>query len=233
MCESNAIIIPIYYGTVAQSNNKKVDNKLHYKWVAFVRTPDNLDLSPIIKSVTYTLHESFDNPYNTINEYPFVLDTYGWGEFEMQITINFKDEYDNFKISFNHNLKFHQTKTSKKPCLSQFYEELIIINPSEQFRTNYNNLISKNDALIDILSTKYNPENREIYQMLLKENTINFTQQEELLINSIEFIDKEIKDSLNKLQGIEEELNENLLEKRESKPEESDDYDLNNISDNN
>jgi hypothetical protein len=57
---SRTLVIPIYYGTISICLGKKGDT-YHYKWIAFVKSPDNIDLSFILENVKFILHETFDD----------------------------------------------------------------------------------------------------------------------------------------------------------------------------
>ena len=57
----------------------------------------------------------------------------GWGQFEILIRIHFKNEYSAYPVEIGHMLKFHPTQASKKPYLSEYYDELIFVNPSPDF----------------------------------------------------------------------------------------------------
>lgn len=52
--------IPIVFGTISQSTGKRGD-LFYYKWLAYVKSPYNYDLSYIIDNVKFILHETYDN----------------------------------------------------------------------------------------------------------------------------------------------------------------------------
>jgi YEATS domain-containing protein 4 len=53
---------PIVVGTVAYWLGKKADDQKTHKWTAYIRGPNNEDLTYFIKKVVFKLHESFKNP---------------------------------------------------------------------------------------------------------------------------------------------------------------------------
>jgi YEATS domain-containing protein 4 len=53
---------PIVVGTVAYWLGKKSDDQKTHKWTAYIRGPNNEDLTYFIKRVVFKLHESFKNP---------------------------------------------------------------------------------------------------------------------------------------------------------------------------
>lgn len=67
------------------------EDSAQYQWRVFVDA-DHITLDKI-ESVTYLLHPTFVNPLRIIEnkEHKFELISIGWGEFNIQITIKFKD----------------------------------------------------------------------------------------------------------------------------------------------
>ena len=57
----------------------------------YLRGPNNEDLSSCISKVVFQLHPSFTQPVREILEPPFEVTERGWGEFEAQIRIVWKD----------------------------------------------------------------------------------------------------------------------------------------------
>jgi YEATS domain-containing protein 4 len=137
--EKNQIIVkPFIYGSVAINLGKKskeeATHKWH-KWCVYVRGVNNENISNFIKSVTFTLHSTFQNNVRTLNKWPFELYEMGWGEFDIKIKIELIDE--NVKpIELIHPLKFynspHQSQSSKKPVISESYDEIIFVNPKPE-----------------------------------------------------------------------------------------------------
>ena len=53
----------LVYGTVAIWMGKKEETEFaSHKWCVYVRGPDQYDITPFIKQVTFNLHPSFNNP---------------------------------------------------------------------------------------------------------------------------------------------------------------------------
>jgi YEATS domain-containing protein 4 len=103
-----------------------------------VRGLNNEDISYFVKEVVFTLHSSFENNVRVVNKYPFEVYESGWGQFDIIITIHLIDE--NAKpIEFVHPLKLYPTQThasmsTKKPVVSESYDEVIFVNPKPQIR---------------------------------------------------------------------------------------------------
>ena len=95
----------------------------------------NEDLSPLVKKVVFQLHHSFQEPVREILQQPFELTETGWGEFEITATVHFVDEAKEEPFTLAHGLKlFHtddQPLTTKKPVVSETYEELVFSEPTE------------------------------------------------------------------------------------------------------
>lgn len=83
--------LPITYGSVAFFLGKKADEYQTHEWTLFLRGPNNEDLSGVISKVVFQLHASFAQPMREIETPPFTVTEKGWGEFEAQIKIFWKD----------------------------------------------------------------------------------------------------------------------------------------------
>lgn len=72
----------------------------HYKIRLFVEG----DVAAL-KSVEYLLHDTFANPHRIITDPAdgFALDIWTWGEFEIKVTLNFKD---GTKTELSHSLAY-------------------------------------------------------------------------------------------------------------------------------
>ena len=134
--EKNQIIVkPFVYGSVAINLGKKSKDEATHKWCVYVRGVNNENISNFIKSVTFTLHSTFPNNVRVVNKWPFELYEMGWGEFDIKIKIELIDESIK-PIELVHALKFfnppHQSQSSKKPVVSEFYDEIIFVNPKPE-----------------------------------------------------------------------------------------------------
>ena len=173
--EKNQIIVkPFVYGSVAINLGKKSKEEATHKWCVYVRGVNNENISNFIKSVTFTLHTTFQNNVRTLNKWPFELYEMGWGEFDIKIKIELIDESVK-PIELIHPLKFynqpHQSQSSKKPVVSESYDEIIFVNPKP-----------------------------EILEQLLKEDNTNLIGNfQEPIVNKKEFDENENKDNNNNL----------------------------------
>ncbi len=161
--EKNQIIVkPFIYGSVAISLGKKSDKKTTHKWCVYVRGVNNENISNFIKSVQFTLHSTFPNNIRVVNKWPFELYEMGWGEFDIKIKIELIDESVK-PIELVHPLKFynqpHQSQSSKKPVVSENYDEIIFVNPKPE--------------ILEQLLRVDNSNNIEIFQEPINSNSNN------------------------------------------------------------
>jgi YEATS domain-containing protein 4 len=136
--DNEIIVKPIVYGSVAFWLGKKADDTVSHKWCVYVRGLNNEDISYFVKEVVFTLHSSFENNVRVVNKWPFELYESGWGQFDIIITIHLIDE--NAKpIEFVHPLKLYPSQThasmsTKKPVVSESYDEVVFVNPKQEIR---------------------------------------------------------------------------------------------------
>ena len=129
---SSAITLGFCYGTAALWQGKKAEQERSHRWTVYVRGPNNEDLSPVIKRVLFQLHESFDQPTRMIQEPPFMVSEYGWGEFDIGIKIFFHEPADAF-IDVKHKLRLFAedgSLSTKKHVVDEVYDELVFADPS-------------------------------------------------------------------------------------------------------
>lgn len=131
------IVCPISIGTVAWWQGKKAQEALTHKWTLYVRGANDQDLSFCVKKVVFTLHSSFAEPKREVVVQPFELTEMGWGEFEIAVRLEFQEDVHEEPVELVHRLKlFHDSETqspSKKPVVSEMYEELVFVEPAEAF----------------------------------------------------------------------------------------------------
>ena len=171
--EKNQIIVkPFVYGSVAINLGKKSKGEATHKWCVYVRGVNNENISNFIKSVQFTLHTTFPNNVRKINKWPFELYEMGWGEFDIKIKIELIDESVK-PIELTHPLKFynqpHQSQSSKKPVVSENYDEIIFVNP-------------KPEILEQLLRVDNSPSQVEIFQEPIS-NKKNNTEDGDIELN--------------------------------------------------
>ena len=131
-------MIPICYGTCAYWLGKKADEYHSHKWTVFLRGSEHEDLSHAISSVVFQLHPSFKSPVRVLEKPPYEVTETGWGEFEIGITIHFKEDAGEKPIELFAPLKLYPDadqgmQTTKKPVVKEKYEELVFHEPHEEF----------------------------------------------------------------------------------------------------
>jgi len=152
--DNEIIVKPIVYGSVAFWLGKKADDKISHKWSVYVRGINNEDISYFVKEVEFTLHASFDNYVRVVKKWPFELYESGWGQFDIIITIHLIDETAK-PIEFVHPLKLypsqaHVSMSTKKPVVSESYDEIIFVNPRQEIREVLLNPPMRKDSSIQI-----------------------------------------------------------------------------------
>ncbi|RLN46544.1 hypothetical protein BBJ28_00012334, partial [Nothophytophthora sp. Chile5] len=140
--QKNVVVCkPILYGSVATYLGRKSEETKTHRWSIYLRGVDNEDLSYMISKVVISLHMSFANPVRgleapLLTEPPYEVTELGWGEFETRIQIHFHDPNER-PISIIHMLVLYppssQPASTKKPVVSEFYDELVFNEPTEFF----------------------------------------------------------------------------------------------------
>ncbi|KAG6812099.1 hypothetical protein H0H92_004399 [Tricholoma furcatifolium] len=156
-----SIFRPIIYGNTATVLTQKERDALPspdhtHKWTVAVRSAasiDNLDqvggaddLSYFIKRVTFKLHDTYPSPTRNIDKPPFEVSETGWGEFDIQIRINFIAECGEKAIMVYHHLKLHPWTATGEPEIppievamkagpvhSWQYDEIVFHDPFQNF----------------------------------------------------------------------------------------------------
>lgn len=95
------------------------------------------DISYFIKKVEFTLHPSFEEPVKTVEKFPYEIHQTGWGEFDIGVKIIFIDPAEK-PVELTHYLKLHpdqnpQQQSTKKPVVSERYDEIVFQEPTEYF----------------------------------------------------------------------------------------------------
>jgi YEATS domain-containing protein 4 len=142
--------LPIVYGSIAFYLGKKADELQTHEWTLFLRGPNQYDdhlNSLVISKVVFQLHPSFAQPTRELMEPPYEVTERGWGEFEAQIRIHWKDPSEQTTI-VNHTIKLYPQGTpptagsakndlvqqsTEKPVLAETYDEVVFTDPTESF----------------------------------------------------------------------------------------------------
>lgn len=141
-----SISVPILYGNSArrlapEEKTERTPPDHTHQWTVFLKPVlDNVDLTPLIKKVTFKLHETYENPVRSVEYPPYQVTETGWGEFEIVIKIHFHTGAElginekNFQIF--HGLKLHpyNPQAPKHPngeVYSVLFDELVFQEPTE------------------------------------------------------------------------------------------------------
>jgi len=158
-----SIFRPIIYGNSAvvltpeeRQNSPHPDHT--HRWTVAVRSaasvPDSDtvgnadDIGYFVKRVTFKLHDTYPNPSRNVDKMPFEVTETGWGEFEIQIRINFVSESGEKAVVLYHHLKLHpwtaigsgepeipppEVAAKAGPVHSWQYDELVFNDPYQSF----------------------------------------------------------------------------------------------------
>ena len=170
--------LPIVYGSIAFFLGKKADELQTHEWTLFLRGPnqheDHLN-SLVISKVVFQLHPSFAQPTRELTEPPYEVTERGWGEFEAQIRIHWKDPSEQTTI-VNHTIKLYPQgtppssgsgksdlvqQTMEKPVLAETYDEVVFTDPTESFFRSLAQITAvPRDASAEEITSFAQPENK-------------------------------------------------------------------------
>eukprot|EP00736_Rhodelphis_marinus_P001221 Rmarinus@m.28034 len=130
----NVVLVkPIVTGSVAFWLGKKAQERKSHRWSVYLRGVHGEDLSYFIRKVIFQLHHTFTDSQRVLLRPPFEVEEYGWGEFEIGIKIYFVDPVEK-PVQLYHSLKLYPSHdiqlTTKKPVISEYYDELVFQDPS-------------------------------------------------------------------------------------------------------
>ncbi|CCK71758.1 YEATS domain-containing protein YAF9 KNAG_0H03440 [Huiozyma naganishii CBS 8797] len=180
---------PIVYGNTAKKmGDQKPPNapvEHTHLWTIFVRAPQNEDVSYYIKQVVFKLHETYPNNTRVVNAPPFELTETGWGEFDVNIKINFADVANEKPLSLYHRLRLHPYDSPGNHITSgtdekgdhiikaSFFDEIVFNEPNEQFfqvlMTKPGNLLPPNKSDQCVFSRQLEQEEIDRMDIALKD----------------------------------------------------------------
>ena len=144
--ENVSISVPILYGNSArlllpEEKTDSVPPDHTHQWTVFFKPAlDYVNLTPLIKKVTFKLHDTYESPVRSCEYPPYQVTETGWREFEIVIKIHFHTGAElginekNFQIF--HGLKLHpyNPQAPKRPngeVSSVLFDELVFQEPTE------------------------------------------------------------------------------------------------------
>lgn len=138
--ENTTACLPLVHGSVAWYLGKKADDFQTHQWTLYLRGPNNEDLSHCIQKVVFQLHASFQQPLREFTAPPFEVTEKGWGEFDAQIRIFWKDPSEKTTM-VTHGIKLYPPGTpintlptnTETPVVAETYDEVVFTNPTETF----------------------------------------------------------------------------------------------------
>lgn len=141
-----SISVPVLYGNSAvrlsdEKRTEKTPPDHTHEWTVFFKPAlGNIDLTPLIKRVSFKLHETYENPVRSVDKPPYQVTETGWGEFEIIIKIHFHPGAElgisekNFQIF--HSLKLHPYNAraphrENGEVYAVLFDELVFQEPTE------------------------------------------------------------------------------------------------------
>lgn len=203
-----SISVPVLYGNHAYKLTPETrkpttpPDHTHIWTVFFKPVIGDIDLTPILKKVTFKLHETYENPVRSIETPPYQVTETGWGEFEIIIKLHFNSDLGinekNFQIF--HALKLHPYNPlvpirENGEVHSVLYDELIFNEPTERL---FEILTQKP---VNLLSYKLtNPNKRD--QEYIRPDEIDELARLDVYINKVK---EEIERQTNQYKDLEQE----------------------------
>lgn len=199
--ENTTAFLPIVYGSVAFYLGKKADEFQTHEWTLYVRGPNHEDLSCVISKVIFQLHASFAQPVREYTQPPFEVTERGWGEFEAQIRIVWKDTTEKPTV-VNHGIKLYPPGAAPnallladnaEPVISEVYDEVVFTDPTESF---YHQLIHISHA----------PKVESTQQQHFQNKVYNDQEDVLLLVEASKFLKEELTKAKQRYKIVSDEL---------------------------
>ncbi|OAO17778.1 hypothetical protein AV274_0454 [Blastocystis sp. ATCC 50177/Nand II] len=128
------VVIPFVHGSIAWWMGNSNEQSNMYDWKVYIRGVNGEDMSTFIKSATFTLHASFRQNQRVIDHFPFEVREQGWGEFEVEVKVEFKNDAE-LPVTFTHFLKLHpfngEPSRENVPVVNEYYDEFVFNDPTE------------------------------------------------------------------------------------------------------
>lgn len=174
----------------AGSSTPVLGKEHSHQWTLFLRSFNNEDIGVWIKSVNFILHESYPDFNRCVTKFPFEVTETGWGEFEVQVKVNFQDPHER-QVNLGTMVRFFKKNTDYTPyydkdgyLVSEYFDEFVFNEPSAMMR--------------DLLNTR-KPEAHYTnpvtdYDKLRKETTEKIRQSRKRVLKEIEAIKAQYKE---------------------------------------
>lgn len=134
----DTFVLPFVYGSSAFWLGKQSEEEHSHRWMVYVRGYEFEDLSYAIKSVTFTLHQSFAEPVRVLTKPPYVVEETGWGEFSIKMAIAFHHCNATETTVLTHHLRLFPenrgAQSMRKPVVAEHYDEIMFTSPPEPLR---------------------------------------------------------------------------------------------------
>jgi YEATS domain-containing protein 4 len=123
------ISIPLTYGCVS-SRLKEIKDGHTHEWTVYLRVLTTTTAAHLIERVVIILHESFLNPKRVFTKEPYEVTETGWGEFQIQFKVFFKQELKEKSITLTHPLRLfgdmEKQQNDDEKLVTEKYDEIIL-----------------------------------------------------------------------------------------------------------
>lgn len=131
--KGSVFTVPIVHGSVAEYLGEDATDAKTHRWTVYLRPFHNALISHFIGHVEFLLHDSFSDATRRVSQMPYEVTEYGWGEFEVVITIVFHDSAEKPVELFHPLHLFHSNQSvSNSPVVVEFYDEIVFQDPTEK-----------------------------------------------------------------------------------------------------
>lgn len=133
------IRVPVTYGNEAVycPDDADVRTQKHtHRWTVYFKTAlpcesqENSPLQHIVKQVVFRLHNSYKNPIRRVTKPPYQVTESGWGEFEIEIHVEFRQGFRLADVDVIHYLRLFSDdiKMFGQECFSKYevLDELVL-----------------------------------------------------------------------------------------------------------
>lgn len=156
---SNRVSFPIVVGSVVLWKGDRAPEKQTHEWTVYVRGVHNEDVSDLVESVTFTLHQTFEQRHRVIATPPFEVKEKGWGQFTVFMAIRLRGETTRAPITLSHFIAFAPPADPPPHCIppkgepfqpkpewmppfelkpeyvvSERYDSMVVQSPTDVFR---------------------------------------------------------------------------------------------------
>lgn len=112
MSSKTETLVRLRVGHVTKKLPHPTEQQHTHRWTVFVRaTGEEFADNSFVRSVTFNLHDSFENPIVKVKQPPFEVTRTGWGGFMMVIGIQLAGVTKVYSLNFDLNFSLSKLRT--------------------------------------------------------------------------------------------------------------------------